>query len=285
MSKDFERAYRELAKSEAPDLWDRIEAGLGEKSTQDEPCAEPGTERAAAPDRELSHRGKKFLFMIRKYSAMAAAVICAIIIIPALIRVNRSSGFLENDSSNAAADTTAAEESREEAAEAAAEEPAEEGGEIAEGQTAASEEKMSGESMPVAEAQTAAGAMEDLSDGEEKLSQSLRAEKAEATSAEDQPEDDNACKETVLSHVILKVTGSADLSQEENPEEIGVVYTAVVRKAPGGLLKEGEEITVFIPAVSSIALMEGAAFELDLCPQENEKYSFVVSGYYNQTEE
>ena len=32
MSKNFEQAYKELAQKETPDLWDRIEAGLTEKS-------------------------------------------------------------------------------------------------------------------------------------------------------------------------------------------------------------------------------------------------------------
>ena len=32
MSKDFEQAYKEAAQMEAPDLWDRIEAGLKSKS-------------------------------------------------------------------------------------------------------------------------------------------------------------------------------------------------------------------------------------------------------------
>ena len=32
MNKNFEQAYKELAQNEVPDLWDRIEAGLKEKS-------------------------------------------------------------------------------------------------------------------------------------------------------------------------------------------------------------------------------------------------------------
>ena len=36
MSKDFEQAYKEAAQTEAPDLWDRIEAGLKSKSVPEE---------------------------------------------------------------------------------------------------------------------------------------------------------------------------------------------------------------------------------------------------------
>ena len=36
MSKNLEEEYKKLALDEAPDLWDRIEAGLSEKSTSEE---------------------------------------------------------------------------------------------------------------------------------------------------------------------------------------------------------------------------------------------------------
>ena len=42
MSKDFEKSYRELAKSEAPDLWDRIESGLSRQSTRGQAEEERG---------------------------------------------------------------------------------------------------------------------------------------------------------------------------------------------------------------------------------------------------
>lgn len=46
MSKDFEKSYRELAKSEAPDLWDRIESGLSRQSTRGQAEEEKRTETA-----------------------------------------------------------------------------------------------------------------------------------------------------------------------------------------------------------------------------------------------
>ncbi len=54
MSKDFEKSYRELAKSEAPDLWDRIESGLSRQSTRGQAEEEKRTE--TAPKEILWHR-------------------------------------------------------------------------------------------------------------------------------------------------------------------------------------------------------------------------------------
>ncbi len=66
MSKDFESEYREYQKMSAPDLWDRIEAGI-------DICEEEKTE------------SKKVVnFPIRKMATIAAACFTIIICIPAL---------------------------------------------------------------------------------------------------------------------------------------------------------------------------------------------------------
>ena len=285
MSKDFERAYTELAKSEAPDLWDRIECGLTERSTQPEADSGPAV--------SSSGQGKKFLFPILKYSAMAAAVICVIIIIPVLIRMNRSYEFAESDSSGAAMDMTAAQEAG--GMEPAVEEAAvEEGTESTEGAAdgpAASEEKLSQERMSAEsaakEAKAASGEntapepqMPAAKEAEESAVKSTAGDKgvAELTTKAEQTSD----LEEVLFGVTLEVTGSAELIPEEDSGESGVVYTAVVRKDPGGLLKEGEEITVFVPAYSSDSLMEDMSFEVDLCRHGGDKYAFTICGYHKR---
>lgn len=289
MSKDFEQAYTELAKSEAPDLWDRIECGLTERSTQPEADSGPAV--------SSSGQGKKFLFPIRKYSAMAAAVICVIIIIPVLIRMNRSYEFAESDSSGAAMDMTAAQEAG--GMEPAVEEPAvEESTESAEGAAdgpAASEEKLSQERMSAEsaakEAKAASGentapepqmpaAKEAEESADEDVERSTADDKgvAELTTKAEKTSD----LEEVLFGVTLEVTGSAELIPEEDSGESGVVYTAVVRKDPGGLLKEGEEITVFVPAYSSDSLMENMSFEVDLCRHGGDKYAFTICGYHKR---
>ena len=289
MSKDFERAYTELAKSEAPDLWDRIECGLTERSTQPEADSGPAV--------SSSGQGKKFLFPILKYSAMAAAVICVIIIIPVLIRMNRSYEFAESDSSGAAMDMTAAQEAggMEPAVEAAAVEEGTESTEGAADGPAASEEKLSQERMSAEsaakEAKAASGentapepqmpaAKEAEESADEDVVKSTAGDKgvAELTTKAEQTSD----LEEVLFGVTLEVTGSAELIPEEDSGESGVVYTAVVRKDPGGLLKEGEEITVFVPAYSSDSLMEDMSFEVDLCRHGGDKYAFTICGYHKR---
>ena len=289
MSKDFEQAYTELAKSEAPDLWDRIECGLTERSTQPEADSGPAV--------SSSGQGKKFLFPIRKYSAMAAAVICVIIIIPVLIRMNRSYEFAESDSSGAAMDMTAAQEAG--GMEPAVEEAAvEEGTESTEGAAdgpAASEEKLSQERMSAESAAKEAKAASGENTAPEP--QMPAAKEAEESADEDVVKftaDDKGVSELttkaektsdleeVLFGVTLEVTGSAELIPEEDSGESGVVYTAVVRKDPGGLLKEGEEITVFVPAYSSDSLMEDMSFEVDLCRHGGDKYAFTICGYHKR---
>lgn len=292
MSKDFEQAYTELAKSEAPDLWDRIECGLTERSTQPEADSGPAV--------SSSGQGKKFLFPIRKYSAMAAAVICVIIIIPVLIRMNRSYEFAESDSSGAAMDMTAAQEAggMEPAVEEPAVEESTESTESAEGAVdgpAASEEKLSQERMSAEsaakEAKAASGentapepqmpaAKEAEESADEDVERSTADDKgvAELTTKAEKTSD----LEEVLFGVTLEVTGSAELIPEEDSGESGVVYTAVVRKDPGGLLKEGEEITVFVPAYSSDSLMENMSFEVDLCRHGGDKYAFTICGYHKR---
>ena len=56
MSKDFEKEYIELAQNEIPDLWDRIEAGLTEKS---------------APENKAS-----ITIFLKRYGGLVAAVLC-----------------------------------------------------------------------------------------------------------------------------------------------------------------------------------------------------------------
>ena len=47
---------------------------------------------------------------------------------------------------------------------------------------------------------------------------------------------------------------------ENEVEEAGVLYTAVVKKNPSGLPREGEDIQIFIPVFSSVALTEDCTF-------------------------
>lgn len=109
MSKDFEKAYRELAESEIPDLWDRIEAGLESKSTpeiaedgraetegeaieevEEETIRETIQEVSPKTDVKEKRYGKRKWARFAKYSGIAAAAVCVAVIIPAAVFLFRS---------------------------------------------------------------------------------------------------------------------------------------------------------------------------------------------------
>ena len=92
MKKDFETAYKELANTEVPDLWDRIEAGLSEKSAPAETKAEKNKKTAPV------NKKTKIAVFMRKYSALAAAIVCAIILIPTMIVMKKSDSKFMSES-------------------------------------------------------------------------------------------------------------------------------------------------------------------------------------------
>lgn len=89
MSDNLEREYRALVNSEAPDLWARIEAGLEDKKTADFPKTDSQTENV---------RGKKVNFKV--WAGLAAACVCAALIVPAMARtiLMRGDGISYSDS-------------------------------------------------------------------------------------------------------------------------------------------------------------------------------------------
>lgn len=86
MSKDFEQAYKEAAQMEAPDLWDRIEAGLKEKSVPERKgiWEEAGT-------REKRDKRKYFGNFFGRYSGVIAAAVCVMVMIPAAVLIRQTS--------------------------------------------------------------------------------------------------------------------------------------------------------------------------------------------------
>lgn len=75
MVRDFEQEFIELKQNEIPDLWNRIEAGLSEKKVT-----------ASAPEKENTSFKK---INWRRWGTLAAACLCAAIIIPAISMINR----------------------------------------------------------------------------------------------------------------------------------------------------------------------------------------------------
>ena len=92
MKKDFEKAYKELAETEVPDLWDRIESDLSEKSAPAETKAEKNKKTAPV------NKKTKIAVFMRKYSALAAAIVCAIILIPTMSVMKKSDSKFMSES-------------------------------------------------------------------------------------------------------------------------------------------------------------------------------------------
>lgn len=293
MKKDFEQAYREQAQNEAPDLWDRIEAGLSEKSTPVLPKEQTETGETARKQNKIAA-----LLPYRKYVTVAAALLCIAILIPVVGAISRSSGGYsysgatpaENDGASAAdtsaADTGAAQEApaaEESAAEAADEMAAQEPSakymeNVVKEETAVTAEKTP---MEMAESEDTA----DAGMAESMLQSSAdSAARGEIAEADEMMSDLERLKEDeVISHVVIRVAEINRTELSENIEEVGTLYTFIVEEEPSGVLSGGEEYILFVPAYSSYALIEDSVYEVDLGYQEREEYSFVLKGYYGET--
>ncbi|MCM1263913.1 MAG: hypothetical protein NC313_14475, partial [Butyrivibrio sp.] len=107
MERDFEKEFKQLKQSETPDLWNRIEAGLSErKVTAFEPdktntSTMKATTTIVKAKADTSEPGRKAGVSIRrinagKWGTLAAACVCAAIIIPALSLAIRNGGRKNN---------------------------------------------------------------------------------------------------------------------------------------------------------------------------------------------
>lgn len=262
MKKDFEQAYRELAQSETPDLWDRIEAGLSEKS---------------APQKQ-----KKIARLIpyTKYITVAAALLCIAILVPVLGTISRSSkgGY-------SGADTAVAENSAGAGAIAAPQAPAAEApvtvdnaGSIEEGIAESTKEKV--EEMEAADSMDNGAAMTEGA----MLQSSECARDMEDESASEKLMNNYKELEAdmLISNVVIYVTEVNRRELTEDIDEAGTLYTFLVEEEPSGVLSVGEEYVLFVPAYSSYAFMQAGVYELDLGYRESEGYSFVIERYHGE---
>ncbi len=317
MSKVFEQAYKEFAQADVPDLWDRIEAGLSEKST---PAALhiDGNEEAiqdatnVVSEKNKVQKNNKVLLFMRKYSAVAAAIVCVAILIPAISLMGRLGigGSKSEVAMEMAAEAPAAEAPAEIYEEAVAEEaPAEMIDEYVYAETASMEETVEDyeealdeayayEEAAVAEETEqainnviteAAETEEAVTEAAEKEVRGDSEEKKQATAVAGKYSLLEKCPEgTVVRDVQIKVKEISEhtrLFEETDREEWGCIYTAEVQKHPHGLLTEGEEIDIFISGYSSIALIKDGVFKLDLESfAEGENCYFVIKKYHMQLE-
>ena len=102
MERDFELEYRELKQNETPDLWNRIEAGLSEKKI----AAVPSENESKSID--IEHFVMKKQTTWKRWGLLAAACLCVVIIIPAvmagLIGSSKSTSSGSADTAAGAAD-------------------------------------------------------------------------------------------------------------------------------------------------------------------------------------
>lgn len=117
MERDFEKEFKELKQSEAPDLWNRIEAGLSPKDlvsnaqTEVEQNvkkkqsirSEQDTEQDQILERNVVGQGRKSgqIQYVHRWALLAAACLCVLIIVPvlSLMRSNSSSSGMSADMS------------------------------------------------------------------------------------------------------------------------------------------------------------------------------------------
>ncbi|MGN0377256.1 MAG: hypothetical protein ACI4ED_06440 [Suilimivivens sp.] len=286
MNRDFETAYKELAENEVPDLWDRIEAGLSEKSAPVNRKAESGKNtvsdiaKAGSGEKIILVRGRsRTELFIRKYATLAAAVVCLIILIPTAIVLRQASGkSLSESAATAEAFTTA------EMAEKAEAETVEEAGAAAWEEAAAEEapaEAVTEMAEAVAEEPVKeAAAMEDEA---KEVQPDMLAQQAAAGKKEQFA--------PTLTNVTIRVEKVQEQPENEitnddaGLEETGIYYTVIVQNDPSGVLKEGEEITLFVPVTSSVGLSSDGIFELDLALSEKSDHVYTVAKYHRQLTE
>ena len=275
MKKDFETAYKELANTEVPDLWDRIEAGLSEKSAPAETKAEKNKKTAPV------NKKTKIAVFMRKYSALAAAIVCAIILIPTMIVMKKSDSKFMSESAydeKAVAEEAGAASMMTEEASVETEAVAE----VAEmeQEEAAKEPKMESKvaaAEAFSEEESASGAVKESAKADGAMNDAVCEDKAS--------EDYNKQNAAELKNIVVKVKKAEEKPLENELEKVGVLYTAVVEKNPSGLPREGEEIQIFIPVVSSVALVEDSTFELDLVLSEREENIYTVTGCHGEVKE
>lgn len=81
-------------------------------------------------------------------------------------------------------------------------------------------------------------------------------------------EEKESAQGTVFAHVLIEVKDAVKGKTVQD----GSWYHVTVKEDPSGYLKAEEQITVFVPAHSSIALVQGKTFEVDMTYEKEEGY-------------
>ena len=316
MSKDFEQAYKEAAQMEAPDLWDRIEAGLKSKSVPEEKTdrdiivSEAKTEKESvsgeeAPEKKADRRRMPVNFpYLKRYSGVIAAAVCVAVILPAMALLRpQFKGYSAADTTEEIAESAAADAGAAENMAMPQEEDGSEAGSIKEAgletdretdengdmpMDAGAGEKDEDAAAPLKSREAAAGSADDFS------SQPAEAATEEKESSmSDQSTDNGKASEmgegTLIKHAVIKVTELKEETDRESEKDSGILCTAVLEKTASDsqqsiadLQKKGQLI-IFVPSDIAASLYEDGVFEVDLEYRGGREYSFILRKFYQET--
>lgn len=316
MSKDFEQAYKEAAQMEAPDLWDRIEAGLKSKSVPEEKTdrdiivSEAKTEKESvsgeeAPEKKADRRRMPVNFpYLKRYSGVIAAAVCVAVILPAMALLRpQFKGYSAADTTEEIAESAAADAGAAENMAMPQEEDGSEAGSIKEAgletdretdengdmpMDAGAGEKDEDAAAPLKSREAATGSADDFS------SQPAEAATEEKESSmSDQSMDNGKVSEmgegTLIKHAVIKVTELKEETDKESEKASGILCTAVLEKTASDsqqsiadLQKKGQLI-IFVPSDIAASLYEDGVFEVDLEYRGGREYSFILRKFYQET--
>ncbi len=301
---------------EAPDLWDRIEAGLKSKSVPEEKTdrdiivSEAKTEKESvsgeeAPEKKADRRRMPVNFpYLKRYSGVIAAAVCVAVILPAMALLRpQFKGYSAADTTEEIAESAAADAGAAENMAMPQEEDGSEAGSIKEAgletdretdengdmpMDAGAGEKDEDAAAPLKSREAAAGSAEDFS------SQPAEAATEEKESSmSDQSMDNGKVSEmgegTLIKHAVIKVTELKEETDKESEKASGILCTAVLEKTASDsqqsiadLQKKGQLI-IFVPSDIAASLYEDGVFEVDLEYRGGREYSFILRKFYQET--
>lgn len=107
--KKLDEEYKKACAEETPDLWNRIEAGLPQKTEQTAKAdAEPAKEQARAAAAPQTQAAIRKVWM--RYGAFVAAAVMVLVTVPGLLRMTQARNTAENAAPMSVQDMTAAKE-------------------------------------------------------------------------------------------------------------------------------------------------------------------------------
>lgn len=281
MSKNFEEEYKNLAKKELPDLWNRIEAGLTPRPNG--VCADHETyteqsEKAFEKQQVQNEKkpGRKPVFWY-KYKSVLVAAICVIVILPTILLFSTNEKASKG-SANESAAAMGADEALEETTveEATVEETAVE--------EAATEDMVVEETADIAEDMTESS----TETMEENVVETLEKSKQESASEEEREARKDMMTDTAgtspTSMQLDKVTVQLKTSEEISAEDGGgVLYTVTIGDDPTDTFAVGSELLLFNPSHSSTVLLDvGKNYLVKIKYDEQEKYPYSLAVLYEE---